>query len=99
MATLPMRDEKPRYQLSLTSISGVPHLTLTCPHVKVSDDSIGSSVFIGSTLQTGGWTPGPAPVVLSDDGQVEMLRVTDPAPVIAGGRRFMTIRGQRVVSP
>lgn len=99
MATLPMRAEKPRYIFSITTTGGVFHLTLTYPHVKVSHGSIASSVVASTTLQAGGWTPGPPPVVLSDDGQVEMLRVIDSAPVIPGGKRFMAIRGQRIHSP
>ena len=39
---------------------------------------------------------GASPTILSDDGQVEKIRVIDPVPVGSGPRRFITIRGQTI---
>ncbi len=94
MASIPTRGGPPRYTLSLSTVAGQPRLTLTWPRVKVSTGSVASTAVTGGTLQAGSWTPVNSEVI-SDDGQVEMLRAIDTAPVVAGGRHFMALRGAK----
>jgi hypothetical protein len=97
MATLPMRANTPRYELSVTETGGAPHLALTFPLVKVSAGSITTSVVASANLRIGSWVAtGAVPTVLSDDGQVQVLRIVDPLPVSQGAPRFLAILGQRV---
>jgi hypothetical protein len=100
MGSFPMRSEVPRQVFTITQIGTQKHLTLTYPHVKVSDGSVTSSVVASATLAAGSWLPvGAQPTIFSDDGQVEMIRIIDPVTVGTGAKRFIAIMGQSVSAP